>query len=162
MSKEIPKIDEELVKEFDTLIKEEGRKIKPEEQLKKALWGLDALKLEGRINSGTTLDELVQIVEERTKELLETNAYAKSTTQGLAVEEMSSELHDIAEKEAETAKRLLSYMESAFALLKPMQMSEYYLENTLKDVESRFRSSLKVRENQADYDEEKKRSGTEY
>lgn len=162
MSKEIPKIDEELVKEFDTLIKEEGRKIEPEEQLKKALWGLDSLKLEGKISSGTTLDELVEIVEERIKELRETRAYAKSTTLGQAVEEMNSELHDVAEKEIETAKRLLNYMESALGLLKPMQLSEYYLENTLKDVESRFRSSLKVRENQADYDEERKRSGTEY
>jgi len=160
MSKEIPKNDQGLVKEFDTLIKEEGRKIEPEEQLKKALWGLDVLKSESKISSGTTLDELVEIVEERMEELRETNAYAKNTTMGQAVEEINSELHDIAEKEAETAKRLLSYMESAFALLKPMQMSEYYLGNTLKDVESRFRSSLKAMENQTEYDEERKRNGT--
>ena len=120
---------------------------------------MDALKSEGRINSSTTIDEIIQIVEERQKELRETNAYAKNTTQGLAVEEMGSELHDIAEKEAETAKRLLSYVEALFALLKPIQMSEYYLENTLKDIETRFRSALKVRENQTEYDEERKRNG---
>ena len=160
MSKEVPKIDEELVKEFDALVKEEGRKIEPEEQLKKALWGLDALKLEGKISSGTTLDELVEIVEERIKELRETRAYAKSTTMSPAVEEMDSELREVAEKEFETAKRLQSYMEAVFSLIKPMQMSEYYLENTLKDVESRFRSSLQVRENQTEYDEERKRGGS--
>ncbi len=46
MSKETPKIDVGVAKEFDELVKEEGRKIGPEEQLRKTIWALEVLKQE--------------------------------------------------------------------------------------------------------------------
>lgn len=159
MSKEAPKIDNELAKEFDTLIKEESRRIRPEEQLKRALWVLSMLERENKINLDTKLNELVDIIEERKKELNETNAYAKSAVLGHATDEIGSELRKVAEAEAETAKRLLNYIDSALAVLMPMKESGYYPEKTVKDLQSELGNNLKVREAQTEYDEERQRKG---
>lgn len=161
MSKETPKIDKGLADEFEKLIEEEGRRIRPEEQLKKTLWVLSMLEREKKINLDTKLDELVDIIEERKEELNETNAYAKSIALSHDTDEMGSELHKIAEEEAEKAKRLLSYIDSALAVLSPMKESGYYPEKKVKDLQSELGNNLKVREAQVEYDEERQRGGSE-
>lgn len=158
MSKETPKIDKELADEFDKLIKEESRRIRPEEQLKKALWVLDMLKQEKKINSDTKLNELVEVIKERKTELQETNAYAKNVALSHTTDETGSELRKVAEEEAETAKRLLNYIDSALAVLVPMKESGYYPEKTVKDLQSELGNNLKVRETQVKYDEERQRN----
>ena len=76
MSKETFKIDSGLAKEFDELVQDEGRKIEPEERTRKTLWALDVLKQENKINSETTLTELIQIIENRKKKLKQTKTYS--------------------------------------------------------------------------------------
>lgn len=159
MSNENPKTNGELIKEFDVLIRGEGRKIESEEQIKKALWALDVLQQEEKIGPETNLTELIQVVRERKKELQETSAYAKGAFENLTTDEAGVELRKIAEEEAVTAKRLLGYMEAAWALLMPMKMSGYFSEATLEKIRDRLVEGLKIREASVDYDEKEKRNG---
>ena len=162
MSQETPKIDNKLVNKFDELIQEEGRKIEPEEQIKKALWAFDSLKQENKINFETTLEKLIQVIEDRKRELRQTMAYAKDVAESPATDEVGIGLHGIAKEEAETAKRLLGYMEAAWSLLMPMKMSmgDYYSEISLGDVQNKLRKDLSAKEDQTDLEEKQKRGGS--
>ena len=159
MSKEAFKIDSGLAKEFDELVQDEGRKIEPEERTRKTLWALDVLKQENKINSETTLTELIQIIEKRRRELRQTNAYAKDTLQNPVTDETDAELHKVAEEESKTSERLLNYMEAAWSKLMPMKISEDYSETTLNYIRDKLERDLKLREININHDEEKKRRG---
>ncbi|OGN01325.1 MAG: hypothetical protein A3I26_02035 [Candidatus Yanofskybacteria bacterium RIFCSPLOWO2_02_FULL_43_10] len=157
MSKEKLKIDNELAKEFDGLIREEGRKIEPEERIQKTLWALDALKQENRIKPGTTLTELIRIIEERQRELRQTDAYAKDTAESPVRDEVGAELQKVAEKEFETAERLLGYLNAAWSVLKPMDMTAYDSEIDLGQLQARLKRDLALREANVNRDEKEKR-----
>ncbi len=159
MSKETPKIDNELAREFDELVQSESRKIKPEEQARRALWALDALKQESRINSETKLIEVIRVIEERKSELRQTIAYAKDTSKSPATDKADTEFHKIAETEAETAERLLGYMEAAWSALMPMKMEGYDSETPLRQIQEKLKAELIVREAKVDQSEENRRHG---
>ena len=159
MSKEILKIEKGLTGEFNDLIQEEGKKIVFEERLKKTLRALDVLQQEKKISLETKLDELVQIVKERQRELRDSDAYAKDTAQSPATDEMSTELRDIAQKESAKVKRLLNHIDTALDYLVRRKESGYYPDKTLKDILSDLKNNLKTRETQTEFDEQKKRNG---
>lgn len=157
MSKEIFKVDKELANEFDELIQDEGRKIEPEERTRKALWALDTLKQEKKINSETTLKELIQIVENRKKELRQTNAYAKDTLQNPVTDEVNVELHKVAKEEAKTSERLLGYMEAVWSKLILMKMSSHDPETPLSQIQDKLKGELQIMKTAIDRSEESQR-----
>lgn len=150
MSKEGPKIDLELTREFDKLIEAEGRKLELENRLRNALWALDTLKSEKLIGPKTTLEELINIIEERKKELRQSSAYAENTALGA-----KGELHDIAFGESKTAKRLLVYMEAVLALLMLHKLRGYNTEDPI----GKFEDSLKKELEKMEADMDKREDG---
>lgn len=162
MSKEQPKIDNELTKEFDELVKEEGQKIAPEEQLKRSIWALEVLKQEGRVSPDMMVGELIGVISERIEELTKTLAFAEETARSRTGDETDVKLHEVAKKEVETAKRLLGYLQAAWFLLKPMSMDSYgssYM--TFKDIEERLKREQAAKEFLVDQDEKIRRRNNE-
>ncbi|MBI2068840.1 MAG: hypothetical protein HYT67_01920 [Candidatus Yanofskybacteria bacterium] len=157
MPKETLKIDSELIQEFGRLVEDEGRKIEPEERTRKTLWALDALKQENKINSDTTLSEAILTIEERKRELRQTIAYAKETAQGRATDEAAAELHDVAQKEAATAQRLLGYLEAASSTLILMKTKGRDLDTPMSQIRERLEGELEVMETALDRNEESRR-----
>lgn len=153
MSNETPKIDKGLAKEFDELVKEEGGKITPEEQLRKSIWALEVLKQEKKVNPETTFEELIRIIDERIIELKQTIVYAEDTANSGAGDETDTELHDVAQKEVETSKRLLDYMQAAWFSLKPMSMDQYNSYRNFKDIEDMLKREQVAKEFIVDQDE---------
>lgn len=157
MSKETPKIDNELVKEFDDLVQNEGRKIAPEEQLRKSIWALEALKHEKKVNPDMTLEELLRVLNERMDELKKTIVYAEETARSRTGDEADVELHEVAKKEVEVAKRLLGYLQAAWFMLKPMSMDKFTSYMTFKDVEAMWKKEQVAKEFFINQDEEMRR-----
>lgn len=157
MAREKPKIDVEITQEFGRLVETEARKIEPEEKTRRAVWALDTLKQEGRISDGTTFAELVRTIEERKQELRQTIAYAKETVSGSATEDMSAELNKVAKEEAETAGRLVSYLEAASSILMVMKTRGYDQEAPLSQIRERLKGELEIMETAVDRSEEGQR-----
>lgn len=157
MSKETLKVDAGLAKEFDELVQAEGRKIRPEEQTRKAIWALDTLKQENSINSETKLAELIRIIEDRKRELRQTATYAKDTAEGRTADEADAELHEVAQKEAAKAERLLGYMEAASSTLMLLKTKGRDLETPLSQIRSRLEEELEIMESAVDRSEESQR-----
>ncbi len=158
MSKEQPKIDnEQLAKEFDEIVKEEGQKIAPEEQLRRSIWALEALKQENKVSPDMKIDELLKVLSERIEELTKTLAYAEDTASSRTGDETDAELHEVAKKEVEISKRLLGYLQAAWFMLKPMSMDSYNSYMTFKDIEERFKREQAAKEFLVNQDEEMRR-----
>lgn len=157
MAKEKPKIDVEITQEFGRLVETEARKIEPEERTRRAIWALDTLKQEGRVNDRTTFSELMRVIEERKQELRQTIAYAKETASGPATEDMSVELNKVAKEEAATAKRLVSYLEAASSILMVMKTRGYDQEAPLSQIKERLKGELEIMETAVDRSEESRR-----
>lgn len=157
MSKEQPKIDDELAKEFDDLVGEEGSKIAPEEQLKRSIWALEVLKQDGKVSPDMMIGELVAVLSERIEELTKTLAFAEETARSRSGDETDAELHEVAKKEVETAKRLLGYLQAAWFTLKPMSMDTYNSHMTLKDVEGMLKREQEAKEFLINQDEKMRR-----
>ncbi len=158
MNKEQLKIDnEELSNKFDELVREEGRKIAPEEQLKRCIWALEMLKQENKVSPDMNMDDILRVVSERIEELTNTLAYAEETVRSQTNDEINVELHEVAKKEVETAKRLLGYMQAAWFLLKPMSMDSYISYATVKDIEERLKREQVAKQFLIDQDEEMRR-----
>ncbi len=157
MSKETPKIDVDMINEFGRMMQAEARTIEPEERLRKTLWALDTLKQENRINSETTLEELIRIIEERKRELRQTAAYAKDTARAEVAEEMGTELRAVAKKEVATAERLVSYMEAASSELILMRTKGRDPETPLSQIRERLEGELEIMETAVDRSEEAQR-----
>lgn len=158
MSKETPKIDSDLEEKLDELVKKEGQKIVPEEQLRRSIWALEALKQEKKVNPDMTIDEIVQVVDERIKELSETLAFAEVAARSRTGDETDDvELYEVAKKEVETAKRLLGYLQAAWFMLKPMSMDSYNSYLTFKDIEERLKREQAAKEFIIDQDEKMRR-----
>lgn len=162
MSKEQPKIDSEVANEFDELVREEGRKIAPEEQLKRSIWALEALKQDGKVSPDMKIDELLNVLSERIEELTKTLAFAEETARSRTGDKTDAELHEVAQKEVQTAKRLLGYLQAAWFLLKPMSADSYgssYM--TFKDIEERLKREQTAQEFLVDQDEKIRRRNNE-
>ncbi len=159
MSKEKPKIetDSELAEEFEGLVKEEGRKIAPEEQLKRCIWALETLKQEKRASPDMKIGELLKVISERIEELTKTLAYAEETARSRTGDETDFELHEVAKKEVEIAKRLLGYFQAAWFILKPMSMDSYNSYLIFKDIEEMWQREKAAKEFIVDQDEEMRR-----
>lgn len=157
MSNEKPKIDSEMDEEFKELVKEEGAKIAPEEQLKRVIWALGVLKQEGKVSPDMTIEELVRVISERIEELTKTFAFAEETARSQTGDETDAELHEVAKKEVETAKRLLGYMQAAWFSLKPLSMDSYSSHMMLKDIEDRLKREQAAKEFLINQDEKMRR-----
>lgn len=157
MPKETIKIDSDLIQEFGRLVETESRKIEPEERTRRAIWALDTLKQEGRINDETTFAELVRTVEERKQELRQTIAYGKETALSPATKDVSVELNKVAKEEAATAGRLVSYLEAASSVLMVMKTKGYDQEAPLSQIRERLAGELEIMESAVDRSEESRR-----
>lgn len=157
MPNEKPKIDVEITQEFGRLVETETRKIEPEEKTRRAIWALDTLKQEGRINDETTFVELVRTTEERKKELRQTIAYAKEIALSPATEDMSMKLNKVAKEEAATAERLVGYLEAVSSILMVMKTKGYDQEAPLSQIRERLKGELEIMETAVDRSEESRR-----
>lgn len=158
MSKEQLKIEnEQLANEFDELVREEGQKIAPEEQLKRCIWALETLKQENRVDPDMSIEEIVRVISERIEELTKTLAFAEETVRSQTSDETDAELHQVAKKEVETAKRLLGYLQAAWFMLKSMSADSYSSYMKLKDVEGRWKREQAATEFIIDQDEKMRR-----
>ncbi len=154
MSKEQPKIgNEQLTNEFDELVRKEGQKIAPEEQLKRCLWALELLKQENRVNLKMSIEELVHVISERIEELTKTLVFAEEAVRSQTWDETDAELREVAKKEVETAKRLLGYLQAAWFLFKPMSVDGYSSYMTVKDIEERLKREQAAKQFIVDQDE---------
>lgn len=159
MPDEKPKIDVDLTKEFQELIDDQERKINPEERIRKALWALEVLKNEKKINSGTIFSELIKILEDRKEELRQSDAYAADASRGKVMDEVGNEFNSLAKKEVETSKRLLSYMEAAWGMLMLLQITEAYDPGApLSQVTERLKGELEIMESAVGRREENQRN----
>lgn len=106
--------DSELQSKFDLLYFNQKSKENYRRRLRYALWAIEAMLKEKMINTETTADEFLQIIEDRKMELYNTKASSEELlNKPAALDDLDGELYHVAEEEHGRSDRLLDYLGAA-------------------------------------------------
>ncbi len=155
--KNIENPDSDLSRQFNTLLDEQLFKTTVEDFTRNASYGLEMLLMEKKINSETKLEEVVEVIEKRIKELQRDLALADSVAKSPASEETDKEFHNIAKNEAEKTARMLKYMDITFEVLDKLKEQGFDQDTSVSLIQATLEKRLERIEKAMDKNETEKR-----
>ncbi len=153
------KKDEALSEELDTLVKSEQAKVDTKDRAYKALWCLDMLVQDGLVDDRTNFAGIVKAIRRRISELNQTVNYGQYAIDKPTGDSTGSELKKIAQKEIESAQKLLPYLEAISHELVRINLLEFDQKAPLDFIRTRLKRKIDNEEKYIKQDEIKKRKG---